>query len=314
VGAGVADGSGRGLDDGVIAGLAAGKPALDAGAQAVMMQAAKPAATSLNCCLISFPSSWSLHLEPTTGHDLTLRADPWELTLRPERGGRIVSVRLNGAELLDQGIGVDRPDAAGFVEGGAWGWDEMVPNLEATERLPDHGEAWRTPWTVVESSTVSALLRATGRLVAWELVRQIELTPASIRAGYVYTNRGDLPLAAYWCSHPLFRYEPGMEVAVPDGGRFSHLAEGTSLKVHLAKGALSQVWVRWPSGPAIAMRWDAEKTPYVAIWACNGALGGYRQLAIEPATGGGDGLDPSASAPMLEPGSQLKWWLEIRQV
>src|SRR2546430_17245920 len=72
----------------------------------------------------------------------------WEIEVRPERGGRITSVRLDGEELLDQGIGVDQPTANGFVEGGAWGWDEMVPNVEPTETLPDHGEAWRLPWGV----------------------------------------------------------------------------------------------------------------------------------------------------------------------
>src|SRR5260370_41003121 len=81
-----------------------------------------------------------------------LGANRWEMVIRPERGGRITSLRLDGEELLDQGIGVDQPTAYGFVEGGAFGWDEMVPNLEPTETLPDHGEAWRLPWTIVAQS------------------------------------------------------------------------------------------------------------------------------------------------------------------
>jgi galactose mutarotase-like enzyme len=49
------------------------------------------------------------------------------------------------------------------------------------------------------------------------------------------------------------------------------------------------------------------------VWACNGDLGGYHQIAIEPATGGSDHPDPAAPPPQLEPGEELEWWLEIRR-
>ena len=39
---------------------------------------------------------------------------PWSLEVRPDRGGRITSLRLHGDELLDQGIGVDEPEAEDF--------------------------------------------------------------------------------------------------------------------------------------------------------------------------------------------------------
>jgi hypothetical protein len=71
-------------------------------------------------------------------------------------------MRLGGEELLDQGIGADDPDSEDFVEGGASGWDELVPNVDASNypgsgpwagtQLPDHGEAWRLPWSVLEES------------------------------------------------------------------------------------------------------------------------------------------------------------------
>src|SRR6266566_5179359 len=91
-----------------------------------------------------------------------LLGGPWELQLKPERGSRITSLRLHGDELLDQGIGVDEPSAAGFVAAGAWGWDEMVPTIDphpypagsawAGVVLPDHGEAWRLPWSVLDQT------------------------------------------------------------------------------------------------------------------------------------------------------------------
>src|SRR5579864_6232228 len=147
----------------------------------------------------------------TIAAPMRLRSARWELEVIPERGGRIASLRLDGEELLDQGIGVDQPTAKGFVEGGAWGWDEMVPNLEPTDTLPDHGEAWRVPWTVVARSGASVGMSCEGRLVPWRLGRRI-LLGRDVEVLYSYRNVGSEPHCAYWCAHPLFRYEAAMEI------------------------------------------------------------------------------------------------------
>ncbi len=234
------------------------------------------------------------------------------MEITPERGGRITSLRLRGEELLEQGIGVDDPFAHGFVEGGAAGWDEMVPTVDATESLPDHGEAWRVPWEVVESSDGVALMRCTLRVVPCELERRIELSDGAIRVSYVYTNRGWGPHYAYWCAHPLFRFETGMEIGVPGGDRLARLDPGTSTKVFLPKGSIDRARLGWSSGAAVDLAWDASLTPYVGVWVCNWDLGGYRQVAIEPATGGNDKPDPAAPPPLLEAGEKFEWWLEVR--
>jgi hypothetical protein len=103
-----------------------------------------------------------------------------------------------------------------------------------------------------------------------------------------------------------------MEIGVPDGERLAQLAPGTSTKVFLPEGSIDRVRLAWISGAAIEMAWDAALTPYVGVWVCNGDLGGYRQVAIEPATGGNDRPDPAAPPPLLEPGEQFRWWLEVR--
>ena len=227
---------------------------------------------------------------------MRLTAERWEMEIRPERGGRISSLRLDGEEILDQGIGVDQPTAEGFVEGGAWGWDEMVPNLEPTESLPDHGEAWRLPWTVVAQSEISVGMSCEGVIVPWRLGRMIVLRD-KVDVFYQYTNTGTTLQAAYWCAHPLFRYEEGMDVSVdmprPD--------RGTSGKTFLTPGSIDRVALRWASGAGVEMRWDSFLTPGVAIWVCNGDLGGYEQLAIEP----------SLATSMLAPGQSLQWWLQL---
>ena len=212
----------------------------------------------------------------------------WEMKVRPERGGRIVSLRLDGEELLDQGIGVDKPTAAGFVEGGAFGWDEMVPNLEPTEALPDHGEAWRLPWDVIEEST----MRCRGRIVPWELRRRIDVGE-SIDVSYRYTNVGKEPHRAYWCAHPLFKYDGRLHVSV----QVPRPAEGASAKVFMPARSLNRVRIG-----RVEQSWDPALTADVGVWVCNGDLGGYMQIAFEPAT----------ASPLLQPGESIDWWLRIR--
>jgi galactose mutarotase-like enzyme len=247
------------------------------------------------------------------------------MAVRPERGGRITSLRLEGEELLDQGIGVDDLTVEGFVAAGAWGWDEMVPNIDAAVypgrgpmaglQLPDHGEAWRLPWTVLTGSAdaaSAASMECSGHVLPWRLRRRIQLTKRAVRLDYTYYNLGAEPLLAYWCAHPLFRYEEGMVIGVDGGDRLARLAEGTSTKRFLRRGSVDRVRLGWQSGVAVELAWDPDVTPYVGVWACNGDLGGYRQIAIEPATGGGDRPHLAVPPPLLEPGGELMWWLEVR--
>ena len=254
---------------------------------------------------------------------LKLRCTPWDLVVRPERGGRVTSLRLQDEELLEQGIGIDRPAAEGFVEGGAAGWDEAVPTVDAARypgpgpwagiNLPDHGEAWRMEWSVVDQSERHVTTRCAGRLLPWQLERRLELTEPAVRASYMYENLGREPVYAYWCAHPLFKYTVGMEVGVEHGDALAHLAEGTSVKRFLRRGSVDRVRLAWPTGTAVEVAWDPALTPYVGVWVCNGDLGGYRQIAIEPATGGADRPHLAAPPPLLPPGASLRWWLEIRR-
>ncbi len=235
----------------------------------------------------------------------------WELETRPERGGRVTSLRLDGQELLDQGIGVDQPNASGFVEGGAFGWDEMVPTVERTDSLPDHGEAWRLPWTVTAADATSCTMRCAGRALPWQLDRRLSVADI-VRAEYALANAGSSPVAGYWCAHPLFRYEPDMEIDV--GARLMSFAEGKSGKFFVPRSSIDHATLRWRAGPTIELAWASEITPFCGVWICNGDLGGYRQVAIEPATGGGDRPDSDEPPPILAPGESLSWWLEIRAV
>lgn len=259
-------------------------------------------------------------LDTTIRGAVQLLGGPWEMEIQPEHGGRIISLRLAGEELLDQGIGVDDPSAAGFVAAGARGWDEMVPCVDASRypgpgpfegvELPDHGEAWRLPWMVMEKASSSASMECSGKVLPWRLRRRVELGEHAVRLTYSYRNVGAEPLLAYWCAHPLFRYESDMSVDL--AGDVPRPEAGKSRKVLLRRGSVGHARMKWRSGTAIDISWDIQVTPYVGVWVCNGDLGGYRHIAIEPATGGGDRPHLAVPPPLLAPGEELGWWLEVR--
>jgi hypothetical protein len=163
---------------------------------------------------------------------------------------------------------------------------------------------------VLDETPASATMECVGLDLPWRLARRIELSDRAVRAVYSYRNSGTHPLYAYWCSHVLFRYEAGMAVEGIEG--FTPPLPGTSKKMHVQPGSLSRARLAWTSGAAIEMAWDASLTPYVGVWVCDGDLGGYRQIAIEPATGGNDRPDPAAPPPLLRAADELRWWLEIR--
>src|SRR5712691_9899243 len=257
-------------------------------------------------------------LDTTIRGAVKMRGGVWEMDIQPERGGRIISLRLAGEELLDQGIGVDDPSQAGFVAAGARGWDEMVPCVDASRypgpgsfegvELPDHGEAWRLRWTAIDDAT----LECAGRVLPWRLRRRVVLGERAVRLTFAYRGDGAEPLLAYWCAHPLFRYEEDMQVDA--GSPVPRPEAGASRKVFLRRGQADSARLEWRSGSAIEIAWDKRLTPYVGVWVCNGDLGGYRHIAIEPATGGGDRPHLAVPPPLLAPGEELAWWLEVRDV
>src|SRR3979409_658560 len=59
--------------------------------------------------------SWPSRDQTLRSRSVKLLGAPWELTVNPERGGRVTSLRLDGTELLEQGIGVDEPAATDFA-------------------------------------------------------------------------------------------------------------------------------------------------------------------------------------------------------
>jgi len=114
-----------------------------------------------------------------------------------------------------------------FDESDASGWDECLPSVAAcqveteagTAAIPDHGDLWRVPWQVVETTADSVTMRARCFSIPLELTRSLLLleTPAGWQLQLLYTlaNRGAERVPWSWAAHPLFHCEPGDRIVLP---------------------------------------------------------------------------------------------------
>lgn len=160
-----------------------------------------------------------------------LESDELRLTVLPERGAKIASMRHmpTGTELLWQpsrgttGSGV--APGIPFDATQAWGWDEMFPAIHAERfedesgpriTVPDHGEVWTRPWEVLETSGESSItLGVSGESFPYELTRTTTVREATVTQEYRLQNAGKTELPWMWAAHPLFALSDGAALHAP---------------------------------------------------------------------------------------------------
>lgn len=173
--------------------------------------------------------------------NVVIAAGDCELTILPQLGGKISSIRLKGRELLQQPIGPMEPRShtMGFDESDASGWDECLPSVAACSvpydggeaAIPDHGDVWRLVADTREERAENRDQRPdTAATLVWEcfslplrLEREIALEQTAsgwrITADYRLTNLGRASAPWSWAAHPLFAIEPGDRVILPESIR-----------------------------------------------------------------------------------------------
>ena len=156
----------------------------------------------------------------------------------PDAGGRILSL-TSGAPgsrfewLAADGGSAPASDAGSipFVRDGMGGWDEVVPSVSSDVLpsgvvIPDHGDAWNTPWRVVGAEQASA---SSDRLDSLTLELALTSLPVTLRRTVVVSGAGlelrysasttsARPIALLWSAHPQFVATPGSVVAVAVDG------------------------------------------------------------------------------------------------
>lgn len=247
------------------------------------------------------------------------------LTIDADDGGRITSLLALGREWLAPSG--PRDATAAFVDAGTGGWDEIAPTVTAC-RLPDgtslrdHGDAWRSPWTVLSNGPdgvlMSVLLASTGIT----LQRCIRSSTRGVRLDYQASTDSKRPTPLLWCAHPLFDASTGARIVAGPGATAltqeypalggemewpSSVTRGFAVKA-FASG-MNRASVVHPDGAELRMRWSL---PHVGFYWDDGQFSTNAVVAIEPSTGASDSAARVLrDVPTVVAGTPLTWWITL---
>jgi aldose 1-epimerase len=161
---------------------------------------------------------------------LTLCAGPWQAELRPEVGGALASLTLDGTEVLrTMPQGATHPlEAACFplvpycnrIRDGRFtfaGREIVLPPNFAPERHSIHGLAWQREWRVESAVEGKCVIvddyDGLGAWPwAWRAEQRVRLGDKGCAITLVLTNRGDTAMPAGIGLHPYFRRREGARV------------------------------------------------------------------------------------------------------
>jgi galactose mutarotase-like enzyme len=178
------------------------------------------------------------------------------VTLLPNSGGKIASIRVRKHELLQAPLTPigPRTRTMAFDTSDASGWDECLPSVAACQvktdagvaDLPDHGDLWRVEWEnrgnakgnrgqgLGKGDQPDTSVTLTGECFSLPLTLERTIALAEMEKGwqlrleYVLTNTGRVVAPWSWAAHPLF--------AVDAGDRFELPASIKSLRVENSGG------------------------------------------------------------------------------
>jgi len=213
--------------------------------------------------------------------NVLMTAGDCSVTVLPERGGKIASIRIAGSELLQSPLApyADRTQSMAFDQSDASGWDECLPSVAAcsvettggTASIPDHGDLWRVAWTTQKSEEFAVSMRGECFSLPLVLERTIHLLETRheglkrwlMNLDYKVMNIGSEPVPWSWAAHPLFAVEAGDRIVLPrsveklriegsGGGRLGKAGDSTNWPIAtLANGARADLSVAQPPESAI---------------------------------------------------------------
>jgi galactose mutarotase-like enzyme len=233
--------------------------------------------------------------------NVVIRAGSCAITVLPQFGGKIASIRFNQQELLQAPLApiATRTRTMSFDAGDASGWDECLPSVAScalplehgVANIPDHGDLWRVPWQETHGNGNSVSLRAECFSLPLELERELTLKKSGrgygLYAAYKLTNVGEEPVPWSWASHPLFAAVAGDRIVLPptirnllvEGSRHDRLGRsgetigwpiatiaGGKADLRVARGAASGIGDKLFAGPLSAEEdWCALERPSIGV-------------------------------------------------
>jgi galactose mutarotase-like enzyme len=191
--------------------------------------------------------------------NVLIQAGKCAVTVLPQFGGKIASIRVEERELLQQPLApiAPRTRRMAFDAGDASGWDECLPSVAAcrveTEagiaEIPDHGDLWRVEWKEQGSGAREQAHAAVDLIgmcfsLPLELERRLELQESGdgwrLKLAYNLRNTGSNSIPWSWAAHPLFAAEEGDRIVLPESITSLRL-EGSG-GGRLGKGGDSVAW------------------------------------------------------------------------
>lgn len=199
------------------------------------------------------------------------------LTLLPELGGKVASLRADGHELMQQPLRplARRATGMSFEASDASGWDECLPTVAAcaletasgTVELADHGDLWRTAWRVTARETDAVTMVARCASLPLELTRSMMLAGTDrgwrLRVLYSLRNVGGERAPWCWAAHPLFACDGGDRVRLPESVKRVRVEFSRGERV----GAAGE-WIDWPRGQLRGVAYALDEAAEAATgWA-----------------------------------------------
>jgi galactose mutarotase-like enzyme len=153
-----------------------------------------------------------------------------QVVLLPGDGGRIESLRGGGMEFLLQPAGTTdshesyegQTGSVRFQDGACSGMDECLPTVAMSSAgvsgpaVPDHGDFWSIPWTVLEPiSSCSVTLAADGTSRPLRFTKRLDVQPTFLRIDYAIQNLSSHPVEYLYACHPLFAIDSGDRIVLP---------------------------------------------------------------------------------------------------
>jgi hypothetical protein len=255
-------------------------------------------------------------------------------------GGAITSLVSAGREWLVQGRRSRPSGDRSYVAEPPRGWDELIPTIDEClvdgVPLPDHGEAWRSPWekALQEGPQEDGVTLRFASPRGYRLSRSIRSSGTGVRLDYAV--EADVEQPFLWAAHPLLLAEPGTAVDLggwagdvtvvtalgrrtvplcPELLAIDGLDVGAYRKVVLpAEAQLGSAALVHPDGSRLAFSWDVDVVPYLAVYLERRACTERDCIAVEPMTGWYDSLARALSAGLVSrvaPARPVRWHLDL---
>lgn len=278
------------------------------------------------------------------------------IEIQPKLGGKITSFyhKEKYFEISAQTNKTieELPDVSGGFGPYAFGMDDAFPNIDAEQidwkgkilAYPDHGAVWSAAFEVTEQSQEHISMRWQSPDMGYCYEKTLRLEDQTLTIFYHITNESDSELPCFWTWHGLMRYEPDMEVILPDGtthcrnvlsgpelgdagivypinGHYDFTrvpkAESRTMSKFYVEHPLKEgrCGLHYPSwNVTCTMEYDVQILPYLGFWITAGGFQGDYNCALEPTNGFYDSISTArknGKLPVLAPGESLKFNIEI---